>query len=51
MTTLAGKMFAPTVARLNAVEPDDPDNWQDESEDYSDLEEERADFEDVPVVD
>ena len=36
---------------LRKHDPDDPDEWRDESEAYEDLENERADHEDVPVVD
>jgi len=33
------------------VEPDDPDGWQDEAEDKETTDNERDDYENVPVVD
>jgi hypothetical protein len=33
------------------MDPDDPDNWQDEAEDKESTDNERDDFEEVPVVD
>lgn len=32
------------------VEPDDPDNWVDEAEDKETTDNERADFEEWPVI-